>query len=208
MAEEIKLLVVLLTVMCAAQLTVCHSLTSSVTLKRSPRAAVKSQAIKDESRSDNIRTLLADLYFNDLHREEAGNERNEPLDFSSSSLYTMDKPIKFSSSSLDQLEISDNKAVPVKRFSEFLGGKRFSEFLGGKRKRFSEFLGGKKRYSEFLGGKKRISSTEEVFDINNKRFSEFLGGKRSSILQVLDPADSMELATDTRSLYDQQVVEY
>ena len=58
--------------------------------------------------------------------------------------------------------------VVKKRFSEFIGGKKrapFSEFLGGK-KRFSEFLGGKKRFSEFLGGK--------------KRFSEFVGGKRDA----------------------------
>jgi len=63
--------------------------------------------------------------------------------------------------------IADPALSPDKRFSEFLGGRRrrFSEFLGG-RKRFSEFLGGRKRFSEFLGGK--------------KRFSEFLGGKRNT----------------------------
>jgi len=213
MAQEFKLLILLLTVLCSQFIS-----SRSLSLKRSPRAAIRRNAvtsvINDESNSEDIGTILADLYIKDLHRDEEGkdtSESGEPLEFSSSSHYTsLEKPLKFSSS-LNQLQMDDNRAMPtLKRFSEFLGGKRkrFSEFLGGKRKRFSEFLGGKKRYSEFLGGKKRISSTEEIFDINDKRFSEFLGGKRSSLLSVLDPADSMELASDTSSLYGQQVLDF
>jgi len=74
----------------------------------------------------------------------------------------------------DDLTASQKSALPIKRFSEFLGGKR---------KRFSEFLGGKKRFSEFLGGKKRAMERDEEME---KRFSEFLGGKRSLLKNQFD----------------------
>jgi len=206
MAQELKLLILLLTILCS-QFSYSHSV--SLNVKRTPRATPRrspvASVLNDESSSEDLRAILA--YIAD-HDEEEGRDTSdsESQDFSSSHYNSRQKPIKYSSAA-DQLQMEDDKASPtLKRFSEFLGGKRkrFSEFLGGKRKRFSEFLGGKKRYSDLVGGKKRISSTEEV--MNNKRFSEFLGGKRSSV--ILDPAESMELGPDTSSLYEQQVLEY
>jgi len=211
MAQELKLLIILLSILCT-QFTCSHSLILKRNTRAAPRRTAVTSVLNDEPSSEDLRAILGRFYMKDLHHDDEGKDssEDEPLDFPASRQYTSLEKLPDFSSTSDQLQMIDNKAIPtLKRFSEFLGGKRkrFSEFLGGKRKRFSEFLGGKKRYSEFLGGKKRVSSTE-VFDINNKRFSEFLGGKRSSVLNVLDPAESMELASDTSSLFDQQVLEY
>jgi len=154
MAQELKLLIILLSILCT-QFTCSHSLILKRNTRAAPRRTAVTSVLNDEPSSEDLRAILGRFYMKDLHHDDEGKDssEDEPLDFPASRQYTSLEKLPDFSSTSDQLQMIDNKAIPtLKRFSEFLGGKRkrFSEFLGGKRKRFSEFLGGKKDIQNFL----------------------------------------------------------
>jgi len=151
-----------------------------------PSAADKTDSSKSEAAVKQLQAaLLAELYSQALINDQA--HRHAYLAHDSAPLGSS---LADYSASRDDLTANQKSALPLKRFSEFLGGKR---------KRFSEFLGGKKRFSEFLGGKKRAMEREEEMD---KRFSEFLGGKRGA------QTNQLIKEADANDVYDQQMVDF